>query len=64
VTHGERLASFMFIQSMVRDAQQRRMLFDMDMALLKLRQSVGENDEAVVSLTGTYHNLLRLWAES
>jgi PKHD-type hydroxylase len=64
VTRGERLASFMFIQSMVRDAQQRRMLFDMDMALLKLRQSVGETDEAVVTLTGTYHNLLRLWAES
>ncbi|MDR2220545.1 MAG: Fe2+-dependent dioxygenase [Methylobacillus sp.] len=64
VTHGVRLASFMFIQSMVRDAQQRRMLFDMDMALLQLRQSVGETDKAVVSLTGTYHNLLRLWAES
>jgi PKHD-type hydroxylase len=64
VTRGERMASFMFMQSMVRDAQQRRMLFDMDMALLKLRQSVGETDEAVVTLTGTYHNLLRLWAES
>jgi len=63
VTRGERIASFMFIQSMVRDPGQRRMLYDMDMALLELRQSVGETD-AVVRLTGTYHNLLRRWAES
>ena len=61
VTRGERLASFMFIQSMVRDVVQRRTLFDMDMALVKLRQHVGETPE-VVALTGVYHNLLRLWA--
>lgn len=63
VTRGERVACFMFIQSMVRDAEQRRLLYDMDMALLQLRQSVGETD-AVVRLTGTYHNLLRRWADS
>jgi PKHD-type hydroxylase len=63
VTRGERLACFMFMQSMVRDPGQRRMLFDMDMALLQLRQSLGETD-AVVRLTGTYHNLLRTWADS
>lgn len=63
VTRGERVACFMFIQSMVRDAGQRRLLFDMDMALLQLRQQVGES-EPVVQLTGTYHNLLRRWAES
>ncbi|MFD0914109.1 Fe2+-dependent dioxygenase [Methylophilus luteus] len=61
VTSGERLASFMFIQSMVRDAAHRRMLFDMDMALVKLRQQHGELAE-VVQLTGVYHNLLREWA--
>ncbi|MGP1717235.1 MAG: Fe2+-dependent dioxygenase [Methylophilus sp.] len=61
VTRGERLASFMFIQSMVRDAAHRRMLFDMDMALVKLRQQHGELAE-VVQLTGVYHNLLREWA--
>lgn len=61
VTRGERLASFMFIQSMVRDATQRRLLFEMDMALVKLRQQVGESAE-VVKLTGVYHNLLRQWA--
>jgi PKHD-type hydroxylase len=63
VTQGERVACFMFMQSMVRDPGQRRLLYDMDMALLQLRQTVGETD-AVVRLTGTYHNLLRQWAES
>jgi len=63
VTGGERLACFMFIQSMVRDAGKRRLLYDMDMALLQLRQSVGEA-APVVQLTGTYHNLLRRWADN
>ena len=58
-----RLACFLFIQSMVRDAAQRRLLYDMDMALLQLRQGVGETDP-VVRLTGTYHNLLRSWAQT
>ena len=39
------------------------MLFDMDMALLQLRQTHGDS-EPVVTLTGTYHNLLRQWAET
>ncbi len=63
VTHGERIACFMFIQSMVRDAGQRRLLYEMDMALLQLRETIGETD-AVVQLTGTYHNLLRQWSET
>jgi PKHD-type hydroxylase len=63
VTQGERLASFLFMQSMVRDDTQRRLLYEMDMALLELRATIGET-EAVVKLTGTYHNLLRQWAES
>lgn len=63
VTEGERIACFMFIQSMVRDAGQRRLLYDMDMALLQLRATVGDT-EPVVQLTGTYHNLLRRWAET
>jgi len=63
VTAGERVSCFLFLQSMVRDAGQRRLLYDMDMALLALRQQLGET-EALVQLTGTYHNLLRRWAES
>jgi len=62
VTKGERVACFMFIQSMVRDPAMRRLLYDMDMALIDLRSKVGEVD-AVVKLTGAYHNLLRLWTE-
>ncbi len=62
VTKGARVACFMFIQSMVRDAEKRRLLYDMDISLAQLRQTVGES-EAVVHLTGVYHNLLRLWAE-
>ncbi|MEY4764249.1 MAG: iron-regulated outer membrane protein [Pseudomonadota bacterium] len=63
VTQGERLACFMFIQSLVRSPEQRRLLFDMDMALLALRQDHGDT-APVVQLTGTYHNLLRQWAET
>ena len=61
VTRGARIASFFWIESMVRSDEQRRLLFDMDMALLALRQRNGESDEAT-RLTGTYHNLLRMWA--
>lgn len=63
VTRGERLACFLFLQSMVRDPGRRRLLFDMDMALLELRGQLGETGP-VVRLTGTYHNLLRAWAEN
>ena len=62
VIRGERLACFMWMQSMVRDAGQRRLLYEMDMALLQLRALHGDTDP-VVRLTGTYHNLLRTWAE-
>jgi PKHD-type hydroxylase len=63
VTRGERLASFFWVESLVRSAEQRRILFDMDTALQRLRQRDGESAEAV-ALTGTYHNLLRLWADT
>ena len=63
VTHGQRLASFFWIESMVRSDEQRRLLFDLDMNLLKLRQQLGETPECT-ALTGTYHNLLRMWANT
>lgn len=62
VTRGARIASFLWTQSMVRDAWQRTMLFDLDMTILRLRQQVGDSPE-VVRLTSHYHNLLRQWAE-
>ena len=63
VTRGARLASFFWVESMVRSGEQRQLLFGMDMALLKLRER-GDDDPAVVQLTGTYHNLLRMWADT
>lgn len=63
VTAGVRTASFFWIQSLVRDDGRRTLLFDMDLAIRGLSQKVGPADEQVVSLTGTYHNLLRMWAE-
>lgn len=62
VTSGQRVSCFMFIQSMVRDPAKRRLLYDMDMALIDLRTEIGETEQ-VVKLTGNYHNLLRMWTE-
>ncbi len=63
VTRGERVASFFWVESMVRSDEHRRLLFDLDMNLLALRQQHGETPETT-ALTGTYHNLLRLWADT
>ena len=63
VTRGARIASFFWVESMVRSGEQRQLLFEMDMALLKLR-GAGGDDPALVQLTGTYHNLLRMWADT
>ena len=63
VTRGERIVSFFWIESMVRSDEQRRILFDLDMNLLKLRQQHGETPETT-ALTGVYHNLLRQWADT
>lgn len=70
VTRGERLASFFWIESMVRADAQRRLLYEMDMAITSLRrndmaQSAPGSAESseVVKLTGCYHNLLRMWAD-
>jgi PKHD-type hydroxylase len=62
VTKGSRLCAFFWMQSLVRDDGQRTLLFDLDMAIQRLRQEVGDCD-AIVAQTGIYHNLLRRWAE-
>ena len=63
VTRGERLASFFWVQSLVRDDARRALLFDMDLAIQTLAKEAGRDVPAIVSLTGAYHNLLRMWAE-
>jgi PKHD-type hydroxylase len=62
VTRGYRLASFFWIQSMVRDDAARTILFDLDGAIRRFRDLVPD-DAAFVQLTGVYHNLLRRWSD-
>jgi PKHD-type hydroxylase len=62
ITRGARVASFFWIQSMVRDDAQRTLLFDLDMAIVRLTRE-RPDDAALVSLVGVYHNLLRMWTE-
>ena len=63
VTRGSRVASFFWVESMVRDDGQRALLLDMDAAIRTLASNLGDKDPSIVSLTGTYHNLLRRWAD-
>ena len=63
VTRGHRVASYFWIQSMVRSDEQRRLLYDMDNHLRHLRSKFGETDPGVIGLTSTYHNLLRMWLD-
>ena len=64
VTRGSRLASFFWIQSMIRDDGQRRLLFDLDMAINQARGDLPAGHAALPALTATYHNLLRRWADA
>jgi PKHD-type hydroxylase len=63
VTRGERIASFFWVQSMVRDGAARALLLDLDRAVQDLAGRIGQGDPAIVRLTGTYHNLLRRRAD-
>lgn len=64
VTRGRRVASFFWIQSMVRDNEARRNLFELDTAIQTIAQDRGHDDRSIIQLTGVYHNLLRRWADS
>jgi len=63
ITRGMRIACFFWLQSMVRDDAQRALLFDLDMAIIKLTQAAPD-DPSLITLTGVYHNLVRMWAET
>jgi len=63
VTRGTRVASFFWIQSLVRDDARRALLLDMDLAIQQLALEAGAANRGIVSLTGVYHNMLRMWAE-
>jgi PKHD-type hydroxylase len=64
VTRGSRISSFFWMQSMVRDNQQRSLLFDLDQSVQQLGAERGLNDPQVLRLSGVYHNLIRRWADT
>ena len=63
VTRGARIASFFWLQSMVRDDGERTLLFDLDVAIQRINREMPDHS-AGVQLTGIYHNLLRRWADA
>lgn len=64
VTRGARVSSFFWMQSMVRDDAQRTLLFQLDNGIQAIGAERGGQDPEVIRLTGVYHNLLRMWADS
>ncbi|MCC6296646.1 MAG: Fe2+-dependent dioxygenase [Pseudomonadales bacterium] len=64
VTRGARLAAILWLQSLVRDAAQRALLFDLDQSVQALSRQLPPTDPELLRLSGVYHNLLRMWAEA
>lgn len=64
ISRGSRLASFFWVQSMIRDDGARAILFDLDQSIQRLSALVGVDNAEVIALTGLYHNLVRRWAET
>jgi PKHD-type hydroxylase len=64
VTRGARIASFFWIQSLVRDAAARAILYDLDQGVQQATAALGPESPAVVQLAGVYHNLMRRWAQT
>ena len=62
ITKGERYAVIFWVQSMIRDVTQRSLLFDLDMAIIRLNND-HPGHQSIVELTAVYHNLLRQWSE-
>ena len=63
VTRGSRWGSFFWTQSMVKDDGRRRLLYELDLSIMRIRQDLPDDHAGVLGLTGTYHNLLRQWVE-
>jgi PKHD-type hydroxylase len=63
VTQGTRLCAFFWMQSMVRDNEQRRLLFELDQSVQQLSYELGNGHASVLQLNGVYHNLVRQWAD-
>ncbi len=63
VTRGARFASVFWVQSLVRDDDDRQILFDLDIAIQRMRK-LNPDDASILPLTGIHHNLLRRWSET
>lgn len=63
ITRGRRLVSFFWLQSMIRNEEDRTLLFELDQSIQEMAASNGVADPMAVRLTGIYHNLVRRWAE-
>jgi PKHD-type hydroxylase len=63
ITRGVRVASFFWLQSMIRDDNARRIVFDLDNAIQEIVEHLGPGAPEMVKLTGVYHNLIRYWSE-
>jgi PKHD-type hydroxylase len=64
VTRGERLAAFLWVQSLVADASSRALLFDLDQSIQSLARAHAPDDPTLLQLTAVYHNLVRRWAQT
>ncbi len=64
VTRGARVASFFWVQSMVRDSGQRALLYDLDQGVQQATTALGGENPTVQQLAAVYHNLLRRWADT
>ncbi|MDY0249409.1 MAG: Fe2+-dependent dioxygenase [Pseudomonas sp.] len=62
ITRGQRVCSFFWLQSLIREDAQRSLLFDLDTSIQEVNQALGVGHASSVQLTGVYHNLLRRWA--
>jgi len=63
ITRGSRWAAFFWVQSMVADEAQRRLLYDLDLSIQAVTARLGQGAPELVPLAGAYHNLIRMWAE-
>ncbi len=64
VTRGRRLCAIFWVQSMVRDAEQRRLLFELDQGVQRVSQELGAGHASTLQLSLVYHNLVRQWADA
>ena len=62
VTQGQRLVALTWIQSFVRDAARRELLYELDQSRQQLLRSDPDSD-LTKNVDRSYVNLLRMWAE-